>query len=366
MRRNRVLFSVATLTLSLLAVEAEAITLPDTTSPCSTGSADGCLKITNTDSTDYGSPAITAITQSQYGAAVSASGSADGVDAYGGNIGVNSTGGNLGVYGSGSQWGIYGTTSTASSYAVYGSASNASSYGVYGNNTSGIGVGVHGSGNPGMEAVGTTIGLHATSPVIGVFGQATGSDTTDYGISGTSQNGSGVYGFSGSSGRAVYGDNSSSAGWAGYFNGKVYAAAGYTSSDARLKKDVASLSYGLKDLAALRPITFKWKDPSRGDARNIGFLAQDLQKVVPEVVDQDARSGMLSVNYPGLVPVLVKAIQEQQVVIARQDARIQALEQRPLVSSMFSGGINVSVAIGALGALVLNIIRRRRERRQTP
>jgi hypothetical protein len=77
---------------------------------------------------------------------------------------------------------------------------------------------------------------------------------------------------------------------------------------------------------------------------------------------------MLSVNYTGLIPVAVKAIQEQQgmireqqATIARQEARIQALEQRPIVASMFSGGVNVSVAIGAIVALLLNVLRRRKE-----
>jgi len=175
--------------------------------------------------------------------------------------------------------------------------------------------------------------------------------------------GYGIYAGVGGPGQAVHGQNTDSTGWAGYFDGKVYASQGFTSSDARLKKDVADLSYGLRDLAALRPVTFKWKDPNRGDGRHLGFLAQELQKVVPEIVDKDAKTGMLAVDYPALVPLLVKAMQEQQATIQRQDARIANLEQRPIVSSMFPGEMGMLTALGALGALSFAALRAWRTRR---
>jgi predicted MFS family arabinose efflux permease len=65
-----------------------------------------------------------------------------------------------------------------------------------------------------------------------------------------------------------------------------------------------------------------------------------------------------------VVPVLVKAVQDQQAIIQRQEARIASLEQRPLVSSMLSGGMNLAVALGAVGGLAFVAVRRRREQRQ--
>jgi hypothetical protein len=341
MGRIRFLASAATLTLSLLlvAAEARAISLPDSSS-CSTSSGAPCLTITNTDTGGTGIKAV----GGEYGEGLQANGFVA-IQATGDYEGVTGSGGFIGVNGSSYNWGVYGSSPGSTGSGVYGYASGGG-YGVTAYSVD-YGVGLQATGFVAIQAHGTYDGVSVTAGNTGVYGSAPNI---------------GVYGSSSGSGYAVYGNNSNSSGYAGYFNGKVYASAGYTSSDARLKKDVAGLTYGLKDLAALRPVTFKWKDQDRGDGRYIGFLAQDLQKVVPEVVDQDTKSGMLAVNYPALVPVLVKSIQEQQAIIARQEARIAGLEQRPIVSSMFSGGINAFVALGALAALALNVVRRRKQR----
>ena len=226
-------------------------------------------------------------------------------------------------------------------------------------NNSGSGAGMRGFSymGPGVDGSSSNSdGVHAVtyhSSHSGIYAQNLAINGGGYGI----------YAGVGGTGKAVHGQNTNSSGWAGYFDGKVYASAGFTSSDARLKKDIADLSYGLRTLTALRPVAFKWKDQNRGDDRHLGFLAQDLQKVVPEIVDKDGQTGMLSVNYPGLVPVLVKAIQEQQAIIQKQESRIATLEQRPIISSMFSGGINLTTALGAIVALAFVTLRERRSRR---
>ena len=60
-------------------------------------------------------------------------------------------------------------------------------------------------------------------------------------------------------------------------------------------------------------------------SNQIGFSAQDLQKVYPELVITDS-DGMLSVNYTGLIPVLVEALKEQQALIDSQKATIDVLQ----------------------------------------
>jgi hypothetical protein len=410
MGRIRILVGVAAAasSLSLVAGEARAITLPDSSS-CSTASPNGCLKIENTDANDAG-PTIYGVNDG-YGAAIRGSGFVA-LEAQGGYYGVNASA-FIGVFGQTNTngMGVYGSAgSAASSYGVYGYAAGSGAFAVYGTASGTNGNGVYGTG---------PIGVHGVSTASAVLGEATGSSTSAYGVKGTSSNGYGVYGFSSNgtgvfaqsnsgtalmvnsggttapvlwvqnltnpdvgvlsqvtgSGTAIRGENQNpdGNGWAGYFQGRVYSTDwfytnGWQSSDARLKKEVAAAPYGLSAVAALRPVVYKWKDSTRANGRQIGFIAQEIQNVVPEVVNKEASSGMLSVNYTGLIPVAVKAIQEQQVMIreqqatiARQEARIQALEQRPIVASMFSGGVNLSVAIGAFAALAFNVIRRRKQ-----
>jgi hypothetical protein len=211
----------------------------------------------------------------------------------------------------------------------------------------------------GLTPGGTGNGLFATAFVgDGINASTTSSARSAVYAHNDSQGGWGVHGTANGTGMAVYGGNSNSSGWAGYFDGKVFASAGYTSSDARLKKEITALPYGLTDLAVLRPVTFKWKEQVRGDGRHLGFVAQDLQKVFPEIVAQDDK-GMLAVNYVGLIPVLVKAVQEQQTIIQRQEARIASIEQRPMVSSTASGAM-LFMTIAGLGYMVVQRLRQRK------
>lgn len=90
----------------------------------------------------------------------------------------------------------------------------------------------------------------------------------------------------------------------------------------------------------MKPVSFAWKD-SPDEGSKLGFLAQDLLKVIPEVVvtkekETDRESGAVSykdaktlgVYYSDIIPVLVKAIQEQQELINKQQLEIEALRGR--------------------------------------
>jgi len=210
-------------------------------------------------------------------------------------------GGSYGVFGTGSGYGVKGavyTTTGTEVAGVYGYARAADTTGVLGESPGNHGVGVWGIGGPaGTGVLGQVPPGHAG---IGVYGRG---DT------------------------AIYGD--SPLGWAGLFNGNVSAKAYFQSSDARLKKDVAEATYGLDQVLRLRPVTYKW-NKAGDDQRQLGLIAQELREVVPELVHQDARSGLLSVNYSGLLPVMIKAVQEQQELIKRLEARVAELErERP-------------------------------------
>ena len=81
-----------------------------------------------------------------------------------------------------------------------------------------------------------------------------------------------------------------------------------SSSDKRLKKNIKTVDSALDKVIALRGVTFDWKE---GGAKAIGLIAQEVEKVIPEIVSQD-ESGYLGIKYNNLIGVLVEAIKEQQ------------------------------------------------------
>ena len=95
-------------------------------------------------------------------------------------------------------------------------------------------------------------------------------------------------------------------------NGTVRANGVALSSDARYKTHIATLNNSLDDVLNLRGVTYdfdreKWPAKHFPEGRQIGFIAQELEKVFPELVQTDA-NGYKSVMYQNLTPVLVEAI----------------------------------------------------------
>ena len=80
-------------------------------------------------------------------------------------------------------------------------------------------------------------------------------------------------------------------------------------SDARLKSNIISLGSTLAKVLAIDGKSYTM-NRDKNNKTNIGVLAQDVQKVFPELVSES--NDVLSVNYQGLIPVLINAIKEQQ------------------------------------------------------
>jgi hypothetical protein len=103
------------------------------------------------------------------------------------------------------------------------------------------------------------------------------------------------------------------------------------SSDERLKTNITPLSQVTDKLTTLKGVTYNWLDPkNHGDDETvqIGLIAQDVEKVFPEAVKTNSETGYKSLNYNGLVGVLVEAVKEQQAVIANLEKRLSALENK--------------------------------------
>lgn len=112
-------------------------------------------------------------------------------------------------------------------------------------------------------------------------------------------------------------------------------------SDANDKQSIEPITSGIGKIMDLKPVSFAWKDKSIDNhSTHLGFIAQEVQKVLPEiVVDSDwheqkegeapvwKKSDRLGMKYVEIIPVMVKAMQEQQQTIESQNKRLSALEE---------------------------------------
>jgi hypothetical protein len=116
-----------------------------------------------------------------------------------------------------------------------------------------------------------------------------------------------------------------------FYNGSVMAY--QTTSDYRLKENIAPMTGALAKIAALKPVTYTWKDNQRSGE---GFIAHELQEHFPDAVsgikddvDEDGNPKYQGMDSSILISTLTAAIQEQQALITALTARITALETAP-------------------------------------
>lgn len=111
-------------------------------------------------------------------------------------------------------------------------------------------------------------------------------------------------------------------------------------SDERMKTNIRPLNTVLSGIMALNVVKYdynlhkmyngEWTQRDYIDIdgkNNFGFLAQELQKVYPELVKEHREKGVLMVNLEGLIPILIKGMQEQQAKIEELEKMIQSLKK---------------------------------------
>lgn len=109
-------------------------------------------------------------------------------------------------------------------------------------------------------------------------------------------------------------------------------------SDANLKEEIQPIQYGLTEILELKPVSYKWKEekindfqiPNHEKQTKLGFIAQEVLEVIPEAIItkdwfvdgehpenglQEIEAKRLGISYSELIPVIIKAIQEQQIKI---------------------------------------------------
>jgi hypothetical protein len=78
-------------------------------------------------------------------------------------------------------------------------------------------------------------------------------------------------------------------------------------SDLNLKTNIAPINYGLEEILKLNPVTFDWKNDTINQGKQYGFIAQEVQKIMPDLVKQGEYLGL---DKEAIFTTLVKAIQE--------------------------------------------------------
>jgi len=93
----------------------------------------------------------------------------------------------------------------------------------------------------------------------------------------------------------------------------------YYSSDESLKKNIQEIETPLAKIMKLNGISFDWKESGE---KSIGLIAQDVEKVFPEIVNTDEVTGLKTIEYAKLVAPLIEAVKEQQKMIDEQKVLI--------------------------------------------
>jgi hypothetical protein len=134
-------------------------------------------------------------------------------------------------------------------------------------------------------------------------------------------------------GHGGWGVNTSttSSGVALYASGAIYATGNITAySDGRKKDNVVSIKNALDGVLKLRGVTYTWNDKKESDIgygkTEIGVIAQEVEKVFPEVVKYMEDVDVYSVAYGNITAILIEAMKEQHSIITSQNDRLEKLE----------------------------------------
>jgi hypothetical protein len=99
-------------------------------------------------------------------------------------------------------------------------------------------------------------------------------------------------------------------------------------SSINTKENVQTLNYGLNELLQINPVSFDYINKDKwGDEKNLGFIVEDMFPVIPEVTGT-MNNGDMYLDMTKLIPVLTKAIQEQNSLIKALEQRIINLENK--------------------------------------
>jgi len=180
----------------------------------------------------------------------------------------------------------------------------------------------------------------------GVRATANGGSDTNYGIRCSATGGDGAIG--------IYAEASGGdfANWAGYFSGNVYCIGTYQGSDRKLKNDIKPLNSALSIINLLHPALYTFKTNEYAqlnlpEGLHYGLIADEVQQVIPGAVkhviqptqyeNNDVTGTSLhkgvefdAVNYTEMIPILIAAVKEQQLIIEELILKNQKMDQQQI------------------------------------
>jgi hypothetical protein len=242
-------------------------------------------------------------------------------------------------------YGVQSSTSNASGKAVNGEASDYGSssvnYGGYFKAAGGKGSGVYGEASYDTGTYVNYGGYFKTAGPFGkgVYGGASAINGTNYG---------GYFEADGGAGTGVYGEATNTAegsvNYGGYFKAAsdfgtgVYGYGGYydfyaagpgtnygSASSARWKNNVRPIDEPLVKVMSLRGVYFNW-DAEHGGGHDVGMIAEEVGKVIPEIVDYEQNGvDAVGMDYSKLTPLLVEAIKELKEQLDQKQAKVNQL-----------------------------------------
>lgn len=125
--------------------------------------------------------------------------------------------------------------------------------------------------------------------------------------------------------------------WGNIYTNRINGAI-YTTSDISIKENIRPLESAISKIMLINPVVYDIKESYFADSEESNFaslveesksttgvIAQELKEIYPKLVHFDEHANLHEVNYQGLIPHLVKAIQEQQAIINELKSKVDQL-----------------------------------------
>jgi hypothetical protein len=126
------------------------------------------------------------------------------------------------------------------------------------------------------------------------------------------------------------------------------------SSDRNLKKNIESSELGLDAIMQLRPVTYNWNFQAEGEKKYLGFVAQEVEEVSPDLVTID-NNGYRQLNSIGIIPIVAKAIQEQQGIITTLQTQVHSAIPDAKIATVSAKLENLNTKVSGWDGLFISI-----------